>query len=589
MLRIFSAALFCPALGLFAAAEDSDFMGVDELRRGMRGVGRTVFQGTTVDTFGAEVLGVLHNGLGPQKDLILARLSGGPLAQTGVMLGMSGSPVYVEGRLIGAVGRTWSFIKSPICLITPIEAMLEVMERPMTPPEEGLGAWQSAALDPEALSWITTIAGQSPTEGPAILEPLAMPVWLSGFTPGAASIMEEVLQPLGLLPVASPGGRATAEEQTALEPGATIGVLLIGGDVSAAIIGTLTHIDADRVVGFGHPAMGTGATDMPLTGGYIYDVLPNQIISSKIGVPTRVLGAIRQDRQAAIAGLLGPVPAMLPMEVAVRSPDLNRAFHFELLRHRDLTAGLARSALFRTFEAAEKLSGRATLGLRTAIELDDGQQLYTEQIYSGQGALFIAALEATQSVQMLAQSPFDGPGLASLRFEVDVREDIHAAQIIALRTAHAELEPGRPLTVKVTLQPYLRDPVELAMTLDLPPRTRPGPLVLRAGNGSARRRWEGQRQPDAFVPRNAQHLLQLLGRPGRDDDLVVELYRVEAGLSVDGRELPGLPPSARAILQRTSSSGRMGTVHGRIIQQHQIRTDYVLSGEQTLELNVVQP
>ncbi|NKB67631.1 MAG: hypothetical protein GKR89_11250 [Candidatus Latescibacteria bacterium] len=589
MLRIFLVALFSPVGALLAESKDGPFMGVDELRRGMRGVGRTVFQGTTIDTFGAEILGVLHNGMGPQRDLILARLEGGPLADTGVIRGMSGSPVYIDGRLIGAVGYGWSFTKSPICVITPIGEMLQVMERPMALGTENSASAHRVQLKSETLSWIAASAGPIPAGTLPVLEPLATPVWLSGATPGAAAVLEEVLQPLGFQPVVSPGGRSMEEEPTILEPGATMGILLIGGDLNATVTGTLTYIDADRVVGFGHPFMGTGRTDMPLTGGYIYEVLPSQMASFKIGAATRVVGAIRQDRQAAIAGQLGPVPAMLPMEVAVRSPQLERTFHFELLQHRDLLAGLARSALLQAFEAAEKLGGEATLTLRASVELDNGQRLDTQQIYSGQSALFGAALEGVRPVQILAQSPFAGPTVAGLRFEAEVREDIRVAQIRALRTAGTQLEPGRPTTVKITLQPYLEEAVELEMSLELPPNTSPGPLVLRVGNGSARQRWESQRQPDAFVPRNAQHLLQLLGRQGRNDQLVVELYRLEEGLTVDGRELPGLPPSARAVMQETVSSGRMGPVYGRIIQQQQIHTDYVLSGEQTLELNVVQP
>ena len=565
-----------------------DFMAADQLRRGMSGVGRTVFQGTTIDTFAVEILGVVRSGLGPRQDLILARLSGGPLAETGVIRGMSGSPVYVDGRLIGAVAYGWSSAKVPICGITPIHQMLQVMERDLTSPEPDDRAWTPIELDPAAAALVRRAATDAELSGSVSLEPLGTPVWVAGSTPVAAGILRDLLQPLGLHLLAGPGGQKDAEPG-ALEPGASLGVQLISGDMSATGIGTLTYIDGERVVGFGHPMMLAGATDMPMTAAYIYDVIPSRLSSFKLGAATRPIGAVRQDRAPAIAGVLGPAPAMLPVAVDVASASGAETFHFGIVRHPDLIPGFARSVLLSALEFTEKLFGDATIDLRTAIFLGDGQTLKREQIYSGPVAIMTAALEAALPLTVLTRNQFAPVHIDSLHFSLTLKERIDAARVRGLRVGAAEVEAGETFILRVTLEPYRRDPVEHQIEISLPANLAPGPLLLRVGSGAASRAWESQRRPDAFEPRDARQLLELLAYYERSDELIVELYRSESSLTIDGRELPGLPPSARAILEQGNSSGHLGPVYGQVIQRQRQRTDYVLSGEQTLELTVRKP
>ena len=571
----------------FLQAASTPFMAPDDLSRGMRGMGKTVFQGTTIDTFEVEILGVQRHRLGPGQDLILARLSGGPLEETGVIRGMSGSPVYIDGRLIGAVAYGWPYSKVPICGITPIHEMIQVMDRSLEPPPESGKVWTPPAVDLEGTARLKDIVGDLRTTGPITLEPLGTPVWITGFTPAAGKILQDLLGPLGLHPVATPGGEAPADALVRLEPGAALGVQLIAGDLSATGIGTLTYMDGERIIGFGHPMMLTGATDMPMTGAYIHDIIPSRFFSFKLGAATAPVGAVRQDRATAIAGLVGPVPAMLPIEVQVRSAAGAETFHFQVLRHQNLTPGLTRTVLLGALESAEKLLGAATLHLRAAIRL--GRTVQREQVYSGPAAILTAALEATRPLDALSRTRFSGIHLDGLSFSVELTENIETAQVRGLRVENRVLRPGETLALQVTLQPYRQPPVEQEVEIALPAEISSGPLFLRAGSGAAGEGWEGERRPDAFQPRTAQHLLEVLDYHERNDELIVELYRQEESLTVDGRELPGLPPSARFILEQGNSSGRLGPVHGRVIQRQRVRTDYVLSGEQSLELMVRKP
>jgi hypothetical protein len=562
------------------------FMRPEELQRGMRGVGRTVFRGTAIDTFEAEILGVLHNSRGPGQDLILARLSGGPLAQTGVIQGMSGSPVYVEGRLIGAVAYAFlPFPKEPLCGITPIHDMLGTLERGLAPaPVQGA----HLAPDPQAMDQLNEALGNRQPSSLTLVA-LGTPIWVTGSSPLTAQVLGKVLGKLGLTLLAAPGGQALPDTQTALVPGAALGVQLVSGDLSATGIGTLTYVDGERVVAFGHPMMLSGATDMPMTGAYIHEVFASQYLSYKMGAATRPVGAIRQDRQPAIAGLLGPVPRMLPVSVLLRRQGGERQFRFAVLPHRDLAAGLTQAVLLESLESAERLEGDATVQASARLYLSQGRVLEREQIYSGTQALWDAAEGLIAPLDLLSQAEFSDLKPDSLSFELELRDQLATAQVLGLRVERPALELGQPLRASVTLQPYQQPLVQQALEFALPADLAPGPLVLRVGGGAASRQWERQRRPELLQPRDAGQLLALMSLQERDDDLVVELYRPEPGLSIEGRELPALPPSARAVLDQERSAGRVGPIKGRVLLRRRVRTAYVLEGEQAVEMNLRRP
>ena len=554
-------------------------MAPSELRRGMSGFGLTTFQGTEIDTFQVEILGVLKGALGPRMDMILVRLSGGPLEHTGLIRGMSGSPVYIDGRLIGAISYGWYFSKDPIGGITPIAHMLEVATREHpTPSQYG----KTLKLDEET----TRLLGG---EGVSTLAPLGMPIAVAGFSSQGRQVLRDALDAPGIQLLDSPAGQALPDQEVSFAPGASLAVQLIRGDYSAAAIGTLTWVGDGRFVGFGHPMFLLGATNLPATGAYIHQVIPLQTASFKLGTPTGAMGAVRQDRLPAIAGTLGAVPDMLPVQVALRSAAGNHDFHCEVLRHPELSASLVRSVLFNSLETAEKLFGDATLRVRSHIALTDGRTVEREQVYSSGIALISAVIDAVQPVSVLLSNPFAGLALDSLHFELEIGETLAQARITGLRLSPPEPKAGQRISLQATLQPYRAEPVTERMELDLPAHLEPGPFVVRVGSGVASTGWEAARRPDAFVPRNTSDLLALLERTGAADELVVEVFRAGPGFTVDGRELPGLPPSALAVLSADRSAGHLGPVQGEVVLRHTLTTDYVLSGEQSLDMTLRKP
>ena len=550
-----------------------------ELRRGMSGFGLTTFQGTEIDTFQVEILGVLKGALGPRMDMILARLSGGPLAHTGLIRGMSGSPVYIDGRLIGAIAYGWYFSKDPIGGITPIAHMLDVATREHpTPNQYG----KVLDLDEET----TRLLGG---EGVSTLAPLGMPIAVAGFSPRGRQVLRDALDAPGIQLLDSPAGQALSDQEVSIAPGASLAVQLIRGDYSAAGIGTLTWVGNGRFVGFGHPMFLLGATNLPATGAYIHQVIPIQTASFKLGTPTGAMGAVRQDRLPAIAGTLGEAPDMLPVRVALRSAAGDHDFRCEVLRHPELSASLVRSVLFNSLETAEKLFGDATLRMRSHIALADGRTVEREQVYSSGIAPLRAVIDAVQPVGVLLNNPFAGLALDSLHFELEISETLTQARITGLRLSPPEPKVGQRVSLQATLQPYRAEPVTERLELDLPATSRTRPLRRARrqrcgehtlGSGApARCVRAAQYRRHARIAR-AHGCRRRTGRRGLSRG---------AGFTVNGRELPGLPPSALAVLGADRSAGHLGPVQGEVVLRRTLTTDYVLSGEQSLDITLRKP
>ena len=563
-----------------ARAAEGSFMPTDQIERGMRGYGLSVFQGVEIDTFGEEILGVMRDAIGPGHDLILARMSGANLEHTGIIRGMSGSPVYLEDRLIGAVAYGWSYAKDPIGGIMPIAPMIDVAQRKRAA-ESPEAARQSVDFSPA--DW----SGDARLPRQATLERLATPVALTGFSSSASSVLEQALAPFGMDAVAGMGGRAADDKDIPLSAGAGLGVQLISGDRSATVVGTLTWTDGERFVGFGHPVMHIGATEMPATSVYVHQIIPSQISSFKLGSAVRPVGTVYQDRRAGIGGRIGPAPTMLPVTVDIASGSSADRSEFSVMRHRDLTPVLVRSVLISAMESAEKLSGDAALNLRASIALRDGRRVEYEQFYSGPSAALIASVEAVQPMVAIAQSPFTGIGIDSVHFAADVRETLTQARIAGLRLTNAELRAGQRCELSVTLQPYRAPAFQQRFELAIPPGTQPGPLSIVASSGEIARQFDRARRPDASVPRSADELLTLIQEPGRADELVIEVVQPQSGMTVHGREFPSLPPSARSVLGSESSAGHLGPVSERVLVRVRQPMGHALTGQHVIQATII--
>jgi len=546
------------------------YMPVDDIQRGMVGVGKTVFYGTQIDTFRAEILGVLRNVFGPKSDMILARLSGGPLAKTGVIAGMSGSPVYIDGKLIGAVGYAIGpvFVNEPIAGITPIGDMVALFDRPDTVAYERMGQQNQLALD-EIGS----------------IKPVAVPLMLSGFAPQAVAEFREELMTYGFLPMQGGGGADTTLTVGTFEPGSPLGVQLIRGDMSVTGIGTLTHRVGNRIVGFGHEMLSMGTTEMPMTAGYIHHILSSQMSSFKLGVATQPMGVIVQDRVPGIAGVVGKKAHMMPMRIEVSSAGSHKIFHMDVLQSRLLGPVLARMAVVSSAISAEKLSGETTVEGAVTIYIKGHPPVQVKNKFTGLQGLGLSVLGLTQPLAQVMQNTFEPVGVDSVIFKLALQEETQAARISRVRLSTDHFEPGDTLRVDVTLAPLLGVEETFSLSLKIPHYAK-GRAILQVMSEQASRSENAKRAPGLYQAKRLEDVLRFIASPGRSDVLVMELLSGEQTVTVAGHEEGMLPESVKMVLSQARESDVIQqarqTVMGRVLKA----TDYVLVGNQTVLLNI---
>jgi len=559
--------LFMAGPGAFATVAT---LAPDQLAPGQKGVGYCVIKGTQIDSFDVEILGVQHDVPLPGRDLILARLAGAGLEKTGLFHGMSGSPVYVEGQLIGAVARGWGFAAEPICGITPIGEMLEILEQDLSGPSYYSAAASGMGTDSHT-------------------PPLPLPVWVSGIGRSGRAFLTDLLEPMGMVPVTAAGGTAQlATSDSALKPGSSIGVQLINGDMNMSVIGTVTWIDGDRILAFGHPYMAIGAVDMPMTRTIVHGVMPSQYSSFVLGSTTgEEIGALRQDRLAGVAGILGAQARMLPVSVSIEGPSGKHTLNTRVLDHAILSGSLAQIVVFSALESFERLFGVASLDVHLQVQLTDGRQLNWNQVFSGLHAPFLAARSVGGPLASLTWSGFEDVHLERIHVSISIRDDMRIAEIGTARHVPAKPRAGKPLSVEVELDPFQAPEQQLTFVLLLPPTAEGLPVRLLIGNGSAAVAWAQERQIEA-QPRNSDELLERLGHTRRNDELVIEIVAEEPGLALDGQPLLSLPASVGRLLKQTPSVGRLGPVFGRVLETQRLRVPFVLEGEQVIELGQIE-
>ena len=288
---------------------------LDQVHRGLRGVAYTVFEGTQPEAMEVEILGILHNAIGPGQDMILARLVGAKPEYTGVVAGMSGSPVYIDGKLLGALSyRIGQFSKEPIAGITPIAQMFQVRDQPAAP---AIGTSLASADHPENPAH-SAASGATPVADSATVQPIETPLVFTGFSPEAIKLWQDNLPSAGLTAMSGIGGGSSTQAQPEpIVPGSAISAVLVRGDLDISATCTVTYIDAKQLLACGHPITQYGPVAMPMTKAEVLATLASPLNAFKIINTTETVGSFTQDRQSAIGGLLGATARMIPVSVSI--------------------------------------------------------------------------------------------------------------------------------------------------------------------------------------------------------------------------------------------------------------------------------
>jgi hypothetical protein len=595
-------------------AQKQDYFPLEAIRPGQKGVARTVFSGTEPQEFGVEVLGVLPGFPTPRQSIIIARLSGPLVDRTSVFAGMSGSPVFIDGKLVGAIAYSFPFEKEPIAGITPIKQMIDMFDR---------GTQSSGGRDklgflrePHAVSY-SQLSGtdwkpqlpQGQTGGAAFVAPvstgsplasllgqqfmpIATPLVFNGFAPQAVAQFTPQLQAYGLAPVAGMGGASPltpmgkVTDQT-LAPGTSISVELIRGDFSVAASGTVTHRDGERIYAFGHPFLSLGSSDMPMSESSVVTVIPNAQNSFKLTVPGNMVGSISQDRATGIFGQLGHAPKMIPVTINLHtSRDQIETYKFEVATDEFLTPLLLNMTVYSTIVSSERSLGDSTVSVRGKIEVKGQEPITLERRYSMTSAGVNAAGAVAAPVQALLSSGFEGVELGPITLDIASVDERRVAALDRIAIDRSEVHSGDTVEVQAYVRTESGRQFVQRIPVEIPADIPPGPLVLFVGDGGTLQQASASQ---SFVPKDLGQLVDEINKVKKNDRLYVKLFRVTPGAVIGTSEMPNLPPSFVATLNSDrSTGGYTPTALSPVSEKELPPAEYVISGQQLIGINVIR-
>ena len=548
-----------------------------DIRAGQHAIGKTVFQGNKIEEFQVEILGVLAN-VGPRQSIILAKLSGGPLAETGVMQGMSGSPVYIDGRLVGAVALAFNFSKEPIAGIRPIEEMLAVGD-PAPKPAAAQRAPRKVASNSDSFA--------------SKLIDIATPVSFSGFTAGTLDQFAPQLKKLGLEPrqgVAS-GGKLPSKlgSPASLRPGDMIAVELLSGDMTVGAEGTVTAIDGKSVYAFGHQFMSVGNTELPFARAEVLTLLPNLNSSFKISSPLEWMGVITQDRSTSIYGEMGRKADTIPFAITVK--DGRRAplaYHMQMIQDRVLSPYIVQTAVYSAMDATERTLGLASYSLRGGVEFVNGAPaLKLDNTYAGD---YNVPLQASTGVAAPLSSilgvGFDALKIKSISLEIEASERKRFLQVDQVTASPKQVHPGDSVELAVTFTGENGVEVLKSAHYRVPVGAPAGILSFTVSDGSVSNALDYQ-QMAVEAPKSATQLVSFLNNLRPNTNAYVRVWRTDPAFQVQGQDLPNPPPSVGLILAKTQAAQGVWVPRGSKIDELQIPTgDVVVSGTKTAQVEV---
>ena len=598
-------------LGLLAGAPRAQLstIPVDEIRPGMVGIGRTVFEGSTVEEFKVHILGTLKNVVGPRRNLVLARLEGGPLAKTGVIAGMSGSPVYVDGRLLGAVSYALGqFSKEPIAGITPIGEMTEATAlggavqstrpvamtwRPlprdlMTIWAHDLGRSQSFADDPSQalLSGDATLSPRLAT----MLRPISVPLVTAGFSSDVLEPLTPSLSDRGFIPIsaATQTHATTSTASSSLRPGDAMGVALLTGDFVLGATGTVTHIDDDRIYGFGHPMFNLGPTQFPLVRAEVHVVLPSLMTSAKLASFGETLGTMQQDRATAVAGRLGAGPRMIPMSITLNSDRApSRTFNFTVVKDVTFTPLLTYLTIANVLIGYERAAGPASFTVRGTASIREYGDISFEDIFSGDQPAGAASAYVAGPITFLLKNASQPVEVERLTLTIDAFEQSRTARIERVWLDTDRPRAGRAANVKVLLRTNRGE--ELVKTVPLQiPADASGTMQLLVADAN-RLTAEDRRQTRGAETQEVAQLIRTFNKARRSNRLYVRLSAPDDGAVVNGEPMTALPPSVLAVLESDRNSGTYSPLRSATRGEWEVPVELAISGSRQLSITLDQP
>jgi len=587
-----------------------EIMPLSEIKPGMKGTAWTVFQGTEPEAVPIEILGRWKNQSGPKQDIILGKM-GGKAIRTNVAGGMSGSPVYINGKLVGAVAlRISVFSPDAICGITPIEQMLEINDFDRSKPEDARTPDKIAARNNREVEIPSGLLGQAVAAGASgnfsqesrVLVPIEAPVSFSGFTDSTMREFGPLFHQMGITAVQGGGGgdiRTTKPEagwEHSLNPGEAVAGVLVSGDSNITGMGTVTYNDGKRVLAFGHPFFNLGPVDMPMAKSEVVMTLASAFQPNKFGNATGIVGALHQDRHSGIMGVLGAQSEMIPVTMRVRSLDekegvrKQKDFHFNVFVHQKWTPYLMMLTLYNSLSELNEFADEATYRLSGKVEM------------KGQPNISLSTMQASGEMPMPAPMMLAGwwgdkfnrlylnnvktPDLRSVNVTVDLLPERRVATIENAWVANADVRPGDTVPVKVFLRPYRGEAIQRDFTVKIPDGLAKGDHRIMLSDAETVNRMQNMAGlMNRFI--DLPETVSLINQERSNNKLYVSLVEAVPTAYLDDKTMPSLPSSVLNVMQGGRSTSRsVITSPETATEQMALPFDYVVSGSYSLRIHV---
>src|ERR1700723_194853 len=462
---------------------------LDQIHEGMKGTALTVFQGVKPEPMEVEVLGVMRNVNGPKGDIILVRLHGTKPEYTGVVAGMSGSPVYFNGKLAGALAfRIGEFSKEPIAGVTPIAEMLEISaldRNPTSAPIEAISAAHSP--NKTASPGIANSPSQDANGYTNYLKPIETPLVFNGFSEDTVQRFASQFSAARIVPVMGAGSVSNAKQPEPMEPGSAVSAILVQGDMNIAATCTVTYMDAQHLLACGHPLMQFGMIDLPMTKATVLATLPSPLNAFKIVNATETVGSFVQDRHNGILGEFGKKPEMIPVTLTIHGESADKQFHYEILNNAHLSPVAMMATVFNALHGVNEYGEETTYRMNGSISVDGYPAVTMQDMFAavdgGQPGAMLAAIALGERFSRIFDNPYSVPAIHGVRLDYNIVRERRWARLESARTDITEARPGDDITIEAMLRPYRGEGVVQHIPIHIPTSTSKGPLRILVSDG----------------------------------------------------------------------------------------------------------
>jgi len=580
-------------LGLISLAQaTTPIMPLSQIKPGMKGQGKSVFSGNKIESFDVEIIGLLEN-VQPKKNWILARLSGQGLENTGVVAGMSGSPVYIDGKLIGSVAFSYAFAKEAIAGITPIEEMLDISRketetRLLSAASSGLFQSGLTSEDLGRAYLNTNFKGNDYGTADQILVPVRVPLIFSGFSSQAFNDFKGFFSQHNFQPILGAGTASAQKLNLSSQPlvlneGDAIGVQLMSGDLDLTAVGTVTYVDGNKILAFGHPFYNLGSVDYGLTKADVLTVVPSVESSFKLSSTGQLIGRITQDRTSGVMGEIGSFPHYLPINIEIQdSPISKKQFKLKVVNDPILSAALLNIGLSTLISSQERSYGNLSLDFDADIYLDRGQNVHLEDLFSGNldnATTSLSGLMAA-AVYLLKNNEFQEVNISQIELRIRSVDQIRTATLEKVLLDKYEVSPGEIIKVRAYFRTFKDEVKTEEVEFAAPPLPPGSGFELIVADASFMQQLErGIYHLQDFTPRNLTQLLRMLSNLRKNNRIYFKILTEKSGLFLKGEELPNLPPTFRTMFTSPrASTSNLTEINQSTLGEYQLPIPYAFKG-----------